>query len=357
MYLDRLGGLTWMELVLAVGLTAATGATIAGTPATQALLFAGLATLAVGAYIGWVKGPTALPPAASETHETAAGSTETARMSRLLQSADAELRHAMQRLGAAEVSAVEHGRVLQDLGNLVLPRLQRAEREVQALLDARGADNDPTTNLAERRGYGGQALSTLRETEHLMQALLTLGRAEAETQPLRPERLDLRKSLSTLMAERGDLRVGLAVPTLLYCDRGLFVALIEQLLIQAESAQLRPTLVVDAEPRRGDMVLLTIQCSAGHHDRAELAEAVRSGDAMRAAAVLLRESGGEASLALPLALHAAARLGAKCLWQVDPSTSSTVLSLSILMTVAPDRRLSERPMVLADLGLKQHTSG
>lgn len=357
MHFERLGGLNWVELVLAVGVAAACGATIAGTPLPQALIFSGIATVAVAAYVAWWMGA-ASKPAVQEATAEAPRDADLARLSRLLKSADAELGHVTRLLRQAEASAQDHSRILCELGNLVLPRLQRAENQLQALLDARTpASTGSTADVAERRGHGGQALNTMRETAHLMEALLTLGRAEAETQPLRPERLDIRTSLTSLVGKRGELQIGLSVPTLVYCDRGLFSALVEQLLAQAENEQQSPRIAVDAEPRRGDMALLTIRFEGGLYDRPELAAAVQSGDAMRAAAVLLRDSGGEASLALPLALHAAARLGAKIVWQAEAQDQTAVLSLSLLMTVAPDRRLSERPMVLADLGMTQHTSG
>lgn len=337
---ERLARRTRLEVVAALGAPVCTGVLLAEQPALLALSLGFLATAGGWWGLGWARrsypqGATwyrQIQPQTAEQHELQ-------RLGGLLQVAEADLAQTNRRLHRVEAAAIEHTRLLTDLGALVVPRLDRAQRELAALLD----QPHPT----QRRGLGGDIQATVQECRHLVESLLALGRAESTPAAPRPERLDLRTGAAQVLAERGELEIDEDVPSLVHCDRALFATVLEQLICHAESVAARPRFELSSIPQRADTVMLTLRFRGGvpASDRARIA--VAEGDSLRLAALLLDQSGGEASLGLALALCAMVRLGGRA--AIDANGAEPILTVEWPMPVAIDRRASSRSWTLDEL--------
>jgi hypothetical protein len=336
-----LRGLDWLELTLAIGLASGAGALVGGQRAPWAFAEAVVATTAVGLWASrWRAPQTPLRPTPSLQPANDARDLQ-------LVFAQAEVDRLSRQLHTAEAAASGQTKLLGELIGLLQPRLRRAEAVVERLLVDDVVERD-------RRGAGGQAQTVLRETAHLVDGLLALSRSAREQEPLRPERLDLRRALANLLDERGTVEVDAAVPTLVYCDRGVFALLIEQLVAAAEAWGARPALLITAEPQRADMVRLRLTSVGGVPDDLAVRHAITAGDPLLLAQVLLQRGGIETPLALPLAVRAGLRLGgqARCGDERAPGD----VTFEFLMTVAPDRRAANRPLTLAELGVTDRAS-
>lgn len=341
------------QIVLVIGVAATTGALVGGTPFGQSFVFALVSIVGVWAYAAWWK-QTYDPQVDAASDSNYAGIREVSAEQALLEqargrldAANAEIALLHDRLRASEQASRGHGEALGQLGALLLPRLERLEAEFTELLAA-------PDQLAERRGRPSQLVGDLRVTAAMARELLNFGRAEVAARPVTPERLELRRALANLAGDLATLAIDDSAPTLVYSDRALFGAFIENLVSHAQSVGDRPTLTVRSTPQKGDIVTLDIEFSGGVPVTGEFTAAVISGDPLRWATSLLAESNG--SLALAVAARIALRLGGTARWQQPRGAMAPTLSFRFLMTVAPERRAIARALTLSDLGVDRQVA-